>query len=47
MIGTANSISSFADFIYFRRLDIYSAKSSAIGFCFLEAFVKSNGSSEA
>ena len=44
--GTANSISSFADFICFRKLDICSAKSFATGFCFLEAVIKSNGSSK-
>jgi hypothetical protein len=46
MTGAVNSISSFADFICFKKLDICLAKSSAIGFCFREAFIKLNGSSE-
>ena len=46
MTRAANLVSSFADFICFRKMDICLAKSLAIGFCFLDAFIKSNGSLE-
>jgi hypothetical protein len=42
IIGATNSVSSFTNFIYFRKMDIYLAKSLATGFCFLKAFIKSN-----
>jgi hypothetical protein len=47
MIRTINSISSFANFICFRRLAICLAKLLGIGFCFLEALITLNGSLEA
>jgi hypothetical protein len=46
MTRAVNSISSFTDFIYFKKLDIYLAKSLVIGFYFLKAFIKLNGSLE-
>jgi len=37
-----NSINSFTDFIYFKKIDKYSVKSLIIRFYFLEALIKSN-----
>jgi hypothetical protein len=45
--GTTNSISSFIDRICFKKMDKCLAKSFATGFCFLDAFIRSKGSSEA
>jgi hypothetical protein len=44
--GTANLVSSFADFICFKKMDKCLAKSLETGFCFLEALIKSNRPSE-
>jgi len=44
--GAANLVSSFTNFIYFKKIDKYLAKSLATGFCFLEALIKSNRPSE-
>ena len=42
MTGAINSVNSFTDFIYFKKIDKYLAKSLIIRFYFLEALIKSN-----
>jgi hypothetical protein len=42
IIGAVNLVSSFANFIYFKKIDKCLAKSLVIGFCFLEALMKLN-----
>ena len=42
IIGTINLVSSFANLIYFRKIDKYLAKSLVTGFYFLKALIKSN-----
>jgi hypothetical protein len=44
---TVNSISSFTNQIYVRKIDKCLAKSFTTGFCFFDAFIRSNGSLEA
>jgi hypothetical protein len=38
----ANSVSSFADFICFKKINKYLTKSLATRLCFLKALIKSN-----
>jgi hypothetical protein len=42
MTEAADSVSFFADFICFKKIDKYLAKSLVTGFCFLKALIKSN-----
>jgi hypothetical protein len=44
IIRTTNLVSSLTNFICFKKMDKCLAKSSAIGFCFLEALIKLNSS---
>jgi hypothetical protein len=43
---TINLVSFFADFIYFKKIDKYLAKSLTTGLYFLKALIKSNKPSE-
>jgi hypothetical protein len=42
IIRAVNLVSFFANFIYFKKMDKYLAKSLVTEFCFLKALIKSN-----